>query len=100
MTPPIRIRRRWEPGFDPRRAYPGYRHRGDLPWAWECRPCVWSVQIDLRSERTQKAALDAGLAHLAGCGYWADQVRRQQRNHASALAAGLAHLDTHTPEQP
>lgn len=63
-APPIRVRRRWHPDFNPATAYPGYRHRTDRPWFWDCRPCVLAPQIELRSERTQETALTAGLAHL------------------------------------
>lgn len=68
MTAPIRVRRRWEPGFDPARAYPGYRWPTDEPWLWGC------------SRRH--------VPHATTGGYASTQP--------AALAAGLAHLDSHT----
>jgi hypothetical protein len=67
VTPPIRVRRRWEPGFNPREAYPGYRQPTDKPWMYRCSlpTCRDTAPYEPRTAPTQPAALAAGLAHLA-----------------------------------
>jgi len=59
VTPPIRIRRRWEPEFD-------HWDRplilmAKSPWWWACRSCLG---LAFGAAATHAEAVAAGLAHL------------------------------------